>query len=545
MTNTDILEIDEQALDLVSARFADLVAQEYQQRLLDQVSRQLFQSQNEEEFAHTLLRAIAQRCGEHRLVYMGFSEADVRPLVVAHGISNPPKLCRVPSRPLLEAGQSYIIPGNLVTLALGHEVSAAAGIRLRDGQGKPIGLVTLDRQPEESIVLDFIEKLGERASQALAGLRLREALEQLGRALHKQRQHAQKQSRLLNLMDDWSQVLNRLEDRYQQLEKLLETAVQTVGGEKGSLMLLDEPKGELVVRATCGLEPEIQERIRRGDHPCRRLKVGEGVAGTVMQSLQPMIVNRVDQEPVFLEPELSQVTSIVCLPLHVEGLPLGVMNITNREQGRHFQTKQLEEGMKLASQAALAINNSRLYHLAILDPVTEVFSRTHLFQRVNDELARARRYQRNLSLLAVTMQGLEVVRSHHGHEAAHQLEITFTDVLRDCVRETDVVARLGEASFAVLMPETDAMAGMFAAERICQYARENETLARYRVSPHIGVCSYPDRADNHLKLIARAESAMNVAARSADSLPVVLAPPVGLEPESSPGATLARAHLAS
>lgn len=530
---TDILQFDDDALDLVSARFADLVAHEYQQRLLDQIARQLFQAESEEAFAQLLLDAVARRCAETAPIYIGLDEPSLAPLLVTHGAAVRPEVSPTPARSLLASGSGYVIEGKAIALALGAEVTAAAGLRLRS-LNAPTAVITLTRAPEEAFVLDFLERLGERASQALSSLRMREGLEQTRRQLHRQRQQVQKQTRLLNLMDDWSQVLSRLEDRYAQLEKLLATAVATLGGEKGSLMLLDESSGELVVRATFGLDPDIQERIRRGDQPCRRLKLGEGVAGKVCQSLQPMIVNQVDREPVFLEPELSQVASIVCLPLHVDGLALGVMNITNRARGRQFQPEHMEEGMRLAGQASQAINNSRLYHLAILDPVTEVYSRNHLFQRCQDELTRARRYQRPLSLLAINLQGLEQVRSHHGHELGNQLEVLFADVLQLCVRETDIVARLGENNFGVLMPETDAMAGMFAAERICQQSRESELLTRYYVTAHIGLCSYPDRAENVMRLIARAELAMASAARCSDSLPVVLAPGLGVEMEAEP-----------
>ena len=527
---TDILQFEDDALDLVSARFADLVAHEYQQRLLDQITRQLFQAESEEEFAHILLRSVGQRCGEDSLLYVGLEEPALAPLLVTYGTAERPEISPTPARSLLAAGSGFVIDGKAVTLSLGSAVQPAAALRLRS-LNAPIALVTLQRTPDEAMVLEFLERLGERASQALCSLRMRGSLDHTRRALHRQRQQLQKQTRLLNLMDDWAQVLSRLEDRYVQLEKLLATTVNTLGGEKGSLMLLDESAGELVVRATFGLEPEIQERIRRGEQSCRRLKLGEGVAGKVAQSLQPMIVNQVDREPVFLEPELSQVASIVCLPLHVDGLALGVLNITNKARSRQFEPEHIEAGMKLANQAAQAINNSRLYHLAILDPITEVYSRNHLYQRCQDELTRARRYQRHLSLLAINLQGLEQVRNHQGHELGNQLEVLFAEILQTCVRETDVVARLGENTFAVLMPETDAMAGMFAAERICQQSRESELLTRYYVTSHIGLCSFPDRAENVMRLISRAELAMASAARCSDSLPVVLAPGVGVEME--------------
>lgn len=516
----------DEALDLVSARFADLVAHDYQQKLVDQIARQLFQADSESDLADVLLKAISQRCGEHRLLYLSLESTGFPPVSRALGFAFDGKHLRLPARSLIGQAEGYLLEANLLALYAPLGLPAGAGLRLTL-QGHSLALVLIDRTSDEPIVVEFLEKICERASQALASLRQRISLEQARRSLARQRQQMQKQNRLLSLMDDWSRVLSRLEDSYQYLEELLETTVATLGGEKGSLMLVDEASNELVVRATWGLEAELQEKIRRGDHPCRRLKLGEGVAGKVAQALQPMIVNQVDREPLFLEPELSQVSSIVCLPLHVDGLALGVLNITSKSREKRFQGQHIEDGMRLAQQASRAINKSRLYHLAILDPVTEVFSRSHLFQRTQDEINRARRYQRHLSLLAVNLQGLEVVRHHEGHEVGNQIERHFAELLRECTRETDLVARLGEHSFAILMPETDALSGMFAGERICQTSRESEMMKRYYVTAHVGVCSFPDRADSVSKLVARAELAMGTAVRSNEGLPVVLTPAVG------------------
>lgn len=527
--NQDDQALDE-ALDLVSARFADLVAQDYQQRLIEDITRQLFQADSELELAEELVRALAQRCGEHRLLYLGLDELGVAPVVYSKGFAAEPRVPRLPGRSLFTSCQGYLLDQQALSSVLAEDLPTTSGLRLHF-QATTLALVTMERAPADSMLLDFLERIGERASQALVSLRQRLTLDQARRAMARQRLQMQKQARLLNLMDDWSRVLSRLEDSYQHLEELLVTTVTTLGGEKGSLMLLDENTQELVVRATCGLDPDVQDRIRRGEHPCKRLKLGEGVAGKVAQSLQPMVVNQVDQEPLFLEPHLSQVTSIVCLPLHVDGLALGVLNVTNKLRGRRFQGQHIEEGMKLARQASQAINNSRLYHLAILDPVTEVYSRSHLFQRTQDELNRARRYQRHLSLLAISLQGMEVVRSHQGHEVGNRAEVHFAEILKECTRETDLVARLGEHSFAVLMPETDALSAMFAAERICQTSRESEMLRRYYVTAHVGICSFPDRAESVSRLVARAEMAMGLAVRSSEGLPVVLAAVAGSELE--------------
>ena len=63
---------------------------------------------------------------------------------------------------------------------------------------------------------------------------------------------------------------------------------------------------------------------------------------------------------------------------------------------------------------------------------------------------------------------------------------------------------------------------MFAAERVCQEARESELLTRYYVTAHIGLASFPDLADSVPRLVARAEMAMASAVRSNDPLPVLM-----------------------
>jgi diguanylate cyclase (GGDEF)-like protein len=212
---------------------------------------------------------------------------------------------------------------------------------------------------------------------------------------------------------------------------------------------------------------------------------------------------------------------------------LGVLNLTNRSSGKRFLAAHLEEGLRLAQQASLALNNSRLYHLAILEPTTQVLRRAHLYHRVEDEIARARRYQRHVSLVAVRLKHLEDIRQTRGHEIANLVEIEFADLLKRSIRETDAVGRLGDGSFGVLLPETDSLGAMFLAERIHQEAESFGNVAGLPVATGLGVCTFPDRADNAQRLFARAESAMASACRTHNELPVHMVPALGVEVEES------------
>ena len=535
-------------LEVVSARFADLVAQDYQHRQLEQITRGFFAVSTEDMLSTALVQGLTQRGGVRQAAYYR-NDGEGRFILVYQRGPHPVSvseftLCDAPSggELLPKIAQSLVTPTPAAPSPRGRgtlDPSALQGCYpLRQGE-ELMALVLVEREPSNYILRDFAQRLAERAAQALTLIRYRSILE-----CAKEQVVEPSPPQRLHWMEDWSNVLLLLEDRYRQLEELLANAVIALGADKGSLMLYDEATRELVVRAVCGIEPSAAERIRRGEEPCLRLRLGEGVAGKVAQTLEPMIVNQADRDPLFLEPQLSQVGSILCLPLHVGGLTLGVLNLTHRSSGRRFVSTHLETGMRLAQQASQALNNSRLYHLAILEPMTEIFHRAHLYHRAEDEILRARRYQRHVSLIAVHLNELDAIRRNKGHEVGNRVEIEFAKLLKRSIRETDAVGRLGEGSFAVLLPETDSLGAMFLAERIHQEADIFPLLAELSITTSLGVCTFPDRADNVQRFFARAEAAMAEASRTRSEMPVYLAPALEAEFDSSRYnsiATLARA----
>lgn len=514
-------------LEVVSARFADLVAQDYQNRQLEQITKSFFAVNSEDMLSTALVQGLTQRGGLRQATYFRHLGEGRFSLVYQRG-----------PNPIVE--REFTLPAAALRSELtGRELlpyvtAALPGLNLESitplrHTQELMALVLADREPSNYILRDFTQRLSERASQALALIHVKSLVERSREVINEL--PPQPAPQRLHWMEDWSNVLVLLEDRYRQLEELLANAVVSLGADKGSLMLYDEGTRELIVRAVCGIEPSVAERISRGEEPCLRLRLGEGVAGKVAQTLEPIIVNQADKDPLFLEPQLSQVSSILCLPLHVGGLTLGVINLTNRTPGKRFTGVHLEDGMRLAHQASQALNNSRLYHLAILEPMTEVYHRAHLYHRAEDEIVRARRYQRHVSLIAVRMNGLDEVRRTRGHELGNRLEIEFADLIKRSIRETDAVGRLGDGSFAIVLPETDSLGAMFLAERIHQEAES--VLAVHTVGTSLGVCTFPDRADSVQKLFARAESAMLSAGHVESEMPVYLVPALGAEIEPS------------
>ncbi len=139
------------------------------------------------------------------------------------------------------------------------------------------------------------------------------------------------------------------------LQRIVETAVAATGAQRGSLMLIDEDRQELTVQAAVGMPPEVMAVARE--------RVGQGIAGWVARTGVPLVINNEGDIPPFLRSALrgGMAHSAVCLPLTVKGRTIGVMNLTKTADQPPFTRGDAELLSVLAGQAAIAIENARLF----------------------------------------------------------------------------------------------------------------------------------------------------------------------------------------
>jgi len=129
----------------------------------------------------------------------------------------------------------------------------------------------------------------------------------------------------------------------------------------------------------------------------------------------------------------------------------------------------------------------QLAALSETDPLTGLSNARGFFSRLDDELARVRRYRRPLALLLVDLDGLKSINDRHGHLAGDEAIRGLGDVIRSQLRETDTGARWGGDEFAVLAPNTPERAALALAERI--RALIPTTSARWPLTGSLGVAT--------------------------------------------------------
>ncbi len=157
---------------------------------------------------------------------------------------------------------------------------------------------------------------------------------------------------------------------------------------------------------------------------------------------------------------------------------------------------------------------ARIRELMMRDPLTGVFNRRALSERLEEELERARRHDQPLALLMLDIDHFKTINDRFGHQMGDRVLVELGRCLRRQVRRIDFVARYGGEEFVILLPQTDLGGACRFAERLRRDigALTVEGLAE-PLSVSIGVTARQarDTADDLLK---RADDALYAAKRA-------------------------------
>lgn len=172
----------------------------------------------------------------------------------------------------------------------------------------------------------------------------------------------------------------------------------------------------------------------------------------------------------------------------------------------------------IARQAAIAVENWRLYSMATIDGLTGLYIRRYLEARLSEEFERAQRSGSPFCLVMMDVDNLKQVNDEFGHAAGDTLLRNVAAALKESVRGMDVAARWGGDEFAALLPDMDLEAGLTVARRVAQATRRRIfTVGVERVTPSasIGVAVCDGRVpDNPEELMAMADRALYRAKKS-------------------------------
>ena len=214
----------------------------------------------------------------------------------------------------------------------------------------------------------------------------------------------------------------------------------------------------------------------------------------------------------------------LCVPLVFEKRMIGAVQATRScssgsEAGQEFTRQDALVAELVCRSMAVALANAIDYHNAtrqtLIDDLTRLYNVRYLYQMLDNEIRRARRYGSPVSIVFMDLDGFKLVNDAYGHRAGSATLTEVAHIIMYSVREADFVARYGGDEFVVMLPETSSKRAVEVAERV----RSEITAHRFTggvgadiyLTASFGVASFPEHATEAEKLIELADAAMYAA----------------------------------
>jgi diguanylate cyclase (GGDEF)-like protein len=336
--------------------------------------------------------------------------------------------------------------------------------------------------------------------------------------LSRLREELERRVRAATHLRAFTEVVNsaRPEDAY---TTILRHSAELLKAERGSLLLFDERAGELSVKAAVGPRADVTRETR--------VRIGEGVAGTVMREGRPAVVRDVSKvsgwNPASSSERSYKTKSFISYPITVGGRKVGVLNVTDKAGGGAYDELDLNLLDMIAPQMALALDRvewhskaTQFQLLSITDPLTGLVNRRYLEERLQEELERSKRHRFAMSFMMVDIDDFKAYNDAHGHQAGDlALEMT-AQCLKTALRSADVAARYGGEEFSILLPQTGLDEGRAIGERIRRRI-ERTQFPHGKSQPHgavtvsLGVSCFGAELDTPAEIIRAADRALYAA----------------------------------
>jgi diguanylate cyclase (GGDEF)-like protein len=245
---------------------------------------------------------------------------------------------------------------------------------------------------------------------------------------------------------------------------------------------------------------------------------GVGLTGWGVAHREPVRVNQAHRDPrtaTVAGTPADEPEALITVPLIARDSIKGALNIYRLGEEATFDDDEFELAKRFGDAAALALDNAqiraRLEHQAQTDPLTGLYNHRAFHERLRRALANASRSHEAVSILMLDIDDFKRVNDIYGHGAGDEILRSLADTLKDAVRSSDVVYRLGGEEFAIVIVSRAIENAEQLAHRLVERVASAEFEPAGRITISVGLARGPEHAMNPRELIACAEAAMMTA----------------------------------
>lgn len=326
-----------------------------------------------------------------------------------------------------------------------------------------VGVLAADSSMYNAFENDFIPFMESNSGIISAGLQYLEAIYQLD-----------KKSTFLKKLANFNTVLSVVNTPEELYENLAKISREFFSYDKLSIAVL--PK-ENPTEGKFVFVDGYTDDFKNGTN----FTMGEGIWSYVIVSKEKILSNDYEKNmpidhryhPHDLENKLFE--TVMAVPLVVGNQTIGAMSIESFKS-LNFTKKELEVLMLIGLNFASAFHRLDLYssmkRIETVDVLTGALNHRAFMERFFEEVYRAKRYEYELSYLQVEIQHFRHIQDMHGHVFADYVISTVAEMIRESVRRVDIIARLDENNFAVILIKCEKGAADKTAKRIKEKVEE-------------------------------------------------------------------------
>lgn len=215
--------------------------------------------------------------------------------------------------------------------------------------------------------------------------------------------------------------------------------------------------------------------------------------------------------------KVQSVGGYLIAPLTRRNKYMGLIILGEKFNKRTYSQSEKEMFSLLTNFLAVALSNVRLYkemeRVSVTDPLTNLFNRRYFENFLQNEIARARRFNQPLSLVMMDVDYFKNYNDVLGHPAGDKLLKDLAKVLKKTARRSDIVARYGGEEFCVILPQISGKGASSFSERLRNIVytypfQKREIQPGGHLTISLGVATYPYDAMMMKELIHKADTAL-------------------------------------
>ena len=232
--------------------------------------------------------------------------------------------------------------------------------------------------------------------------------------------------------------------------------------------------------------------------------------------LSPYTVPDFKDDPLL---KIFHTNELLIMPLKAKDEVNGLIIADNIYTQKPINQGDIKIFTMLANQAGLAIENSHLYEMVVLqsltDPITGLWNHRFFQEKLAEEIKKTAQLKTHLSLAMIDIDDFKKLNDTYGHQHGDLLLKSLAQILTSSSRDIDFVCRYGGEEFAVILGGANLDQGWDIAERLRKRIEEFRFPAPDGQDPipmtiSVGLASYPDDAAQKEDLIAMADKAMYI-----------------------------------